>query len=157
MSKQIPVNNIQSLNIVHKALLTGQLLFAAIAFYLVYSGTMILIVDKQTDKILQIAVIAVAAAGFFGGNLMFKKKIISLRGASMPANEKFRAYKRAAILHWAMLEAPALFSIICFLLTANYAVLILGIVLIFCFAMLGPSRQKISFQLGLSAEEAEEI
>jgi hypothetical protein len=71
--------------------------------------------------------------------------------------QKFDLYKGTAILQWALLEGPVLLCIICFLLSGNYALLVLAAVLVICFAMLAPTRTKLAFQLNLSDAEAAEL
>lgn len=151
------LSSLKSLQIVHTAMFSGQILFAAIASYLVFSGVQESHMQSDTEKILQVIAIVFAAGGFFAGTSLFKKKLLEIRNLSRTANEKFAVYRSASITQWALLEGPALFCIICFFLTGNYAFLILGFVLIILFFLLAPKRIKIAFQLGLSQSEADEL
>jgi len=73
------------------------------------------------------------------------------------ADQKFEVYRAASLVQWALLEGPAIFCLICFFLTGNYAFLGLALVLIILFFLLGPTRTKIAFQLGLSEDERDSL
>lgn len=149
-------NALKILNILHRALLTGQILFAAGCTYIVYSKTVEPPV-KDLDSALQIAALIITAAGVYAGITIFKKKLILIREMQAGAKEKFSIYRSASIVQWALLEGPSLFSIICFFLTGNYAFLALAIVIIFLFVMTGPSKNKILTQLQISESGLDEL
>jgi uncharacterized membrane protein YhaH (DUF805 family) len=109
------------------------------------------------DSTFQVIAVAIAAAGFFIGTKIFKKRLHEIRESGAAAQEKFNKYKGASILLWAMIEAPALLCIIFFYLTANYAFIALAAVLIFLFFIFGPNRQKLSLFLGLSDYEIDDL
>jgi len=150
-------NGLKALNIIHKAMLMGQIIFAGICFYLVYSG-MEASATEGLDKILQVVAIATTAAGFFTGTYLFKKKLMTIRSMEDgTAAEKFSLYRAACILQWALLEGPSIFCIICFFLTANYAFLVLSGTLIILFAMMAPTKTKVAFQMGITENELGEL
>ena len=146
-------NSLKALNIIHKAMLAGQILFAAVCFYIVFSKIQIIFMGEYMDKVLQVMAITFSAAGFFTGSFVFKKKLQQARDTPAGGKEKFSMYRSACILQWAFLEGPSLFGIICFFLTGNYGFIVLSAVLMLLFAMLAPSKIKIAFQLGLSEDE----
>ena len=90
-------------------------------------------------------------------HFLFKKKLAEARAAITGAKEKMAIYRQACIIKWAMIEGASLFSIICFLLTRNYAFLVLAAVLILLFAMMAPSKLKIIIQLQISEAEIETL
>ncbi|GAB2839177.1 hypothetical protein [Ferruginibacter profundus] len=143
---------IKALTIIHKAMLVGQILFAAVCVYIVYAK-MEASPLKELDRILQVIAVVLAAGGFFAGTSLFKKKLLQARDLQADAKEKFTLYRTACIIQWALIEFPCLFSIICFFLTGNYAFIALAAVLILLFGMLAPSKVKIIFQLGISEDE----
>lgn len=150
-------NGLKALNIIHKAMLIGQIIFSGICFYLGYSG-MEAAATEALDKILQVVAIAAAAAGFFIGTYLFKNKLTAIKSMETgSAAEKFNLYRAACILQWALLEGPSLFCIICFFLTGNYAFLVLAGTLIILFAMMAPTKTKVAFQTGLTEEELDEL
>lgn len=148
---------LKALLILHRAMLTGQLIFVAVAFYLVYANLFPIQPLHNLDRILQVVVIACSAGGFYLGLYLFKKGLIAARAIKANSKEKLMRYRQACIFQWALLEAPCLLSPICFLLTYNYAFLALATVLIILFAMMAPSKMKIALQLQISEEEVNEL
>ncbi len=147
---------LKALLIIHKAMLIGQSLFAAIVFYLVYSKSF---PDRfqYLNQILQVIALVFSAAGFYVGSLLFKKKLLQARETLTGIKDKWALYRTACMLQWCMLEAPCIFVIICFLLTGNYAFLALAVALICLFAMMAPTKLKIVFQLQVSEAEIAEL
>ena len=147
---------LKALNIIHKALMTGQILFATVCIYLTYTKT----IDspaKDLDRVLQVAALVITAAGIFAGMSFFKKKLLHLRGMQTSTKEKFNQYRSACIVQWALLEGPSIFCIICFFLTGNYAFLALMVVVLFLFAVTAPSKLKVQLQLQISEAELDEL
>lgn len=146
----------KSLNIIHKAMLMGQIIFAAVCLYLVYSG-IIKTFSNELDKLLQIIALALSAAGLFGGSTYFKKKILLIKDMQTNVKSKFEVYRTTCLLQWALLEVPVIFSVICFFLTANYAFIALALLLIIIFAMQAPSKSKVALQLQVNEAELEDL
>lgn len=144
------------LNIIHKALMTGQILFAAVCIYLIYSKS-VKPSANDLDKVLQVMALIAAACGIYAGMSFFKKKLLQICEMQTAASEKFDQYKKACIVQWALLEGPSIFCIICFFITGNYAFLALVLIILFLFAMTAPSKQKILLQLQISEPEMEEL
>lgn len=145
------------LKIIHLALLSGQLLFSFVVFYMVYSKMMLPAMQDQ-DKTFQLMAIAFAALAYFAGNTLFKKKMVQLRNTpDASIKEKFVQYRTACLIQWALLEAATLFCGVSFLLTGNYAFLALGGLLIVLFILLAPNRTRIALQSGIGIDEANEL
>jgi hypothetical protein len=149
-------NALQALNIIHKALMMGQILFAAVCIYLIYSKTVVP-AATELNKVLQVVALIITAGGIFEGMSLFKKKLLLIREMQTAAKEKFDLYRSASIIQWALLEGPAIFCIVCFFLTGNYAFLALVLVILFLFAMMAPSKVKILLQLQISEAEFDEL
>jgi hypothetical protein len=149
-------NALKALNILHKALMAGQILFASVCAYLIYSQS-VLPGAKELDKVLQVVALVLTSAGIFAGMSFFKKKLMQIREMETAAKEKFDLYRSACILQWALMEGPSIFCIICFFLTGNYAFLAIVLVVIFLFAMTAPSKNKIQLQLQISESELDEL
>ena len=79
------------------------------------------------------------------------------RGLDTGNKSKFDMYRSASIIQWAFIEAPALFCIIGFFLTSNYAFMALAATLMLLFTMMVPSKTKAAFQLGISEADLEEL
>jgi hypothetical protein len=148
----IPKGSLKALQIVHRAMLLGMILFAGIAFFLHYSGNFPSSL-QQYDQLLQVVSIVIAAAGFFIGNKLFSKKIFQLRESPDGLDVKLELYRSASLIQWALLEAPALFAIICFLLIGNYAFLALAGALIILFVINTPTKIKMAMLLQVPEEQ----
>jgi hypothetical protein len=144
------------LSILHKGLMMGQVLFAGICIYLVYTNT-ILPAAKELDKTLQVIALLITAGGIFGGMTFFKKKLMTIRAMQTDAKEKFALYRTACLIQWALLEGPSIFCTIGFFLTGNYAFLALVLAILFVFVMTAPSKLKMQLQLQVSEAELEDL
>ncbi|MEO7308573.1 MAG: hypothetical protein ABIR78_08875 [Ferruginibacter sp.] len=149
-------NALKVLHILHKALLMGQIFFAALCVYIIYTKS-IVPSASGLEKVLQVAALILTAVGVYAGTTIFKKKLILTREMQTDARQKFAQYRAASIIQWALLEGPAIFCSICFFLTGNYAFLALSIVIMFLFAVMGPSKNKMLTQLQISESELDEL
>lgn len=149
-------NALKALNIIHKALMAGQILFAAVCGYIIYSK-IVLPSANNLDKVLQVAALVITTAGIFAGMTLFKKKLTQIREMQITAKEKFNLYRLACLVQWALMEGPSIFCIICFFLTGNYAFLALMLIVLFLFAMMAPSKVKVLLQLQISEAELDDL
>lgn len=147
---------IQLLSIIHKALMTGLVLFSAVCVFLNYSKT-VEPPAPDLDRVLQVVALVISAGGVFAGMSFFKKKLAEVREMTGTVKEKFEVYRSACIVQWALLEGPSIFCIICFFLTGNYAFLALVVVLLFLFVMAAPSKLKIQLQMQVSEAELDDL
>ena len=141
----------RTLNILHSAFIFGQLAFAGIAVLLRSTGQMNFEAN-ELRTILPFIAVALAIAGAAGGSALFSKRRDALRGQETLAG-KLGDYRGAHIIRWAMLEGPALFSIITFLLTGVYWVLGVVALLIALFISFRPSPKRTVQDLQPSFEE----
>ena len=88
---------------------------------------------------------------------LFSKKLKLINASGKQLQDKISTYKSTCIIQWALIDIPAIFSLIGFLLTTNYAFLLLDILLIIVFTVLTPSKMKIIFQLRLNQQEAAQL
>ena len=154
--KNIQLPPLKMLQFLHKAMLIAMLLFAAVAFYLIYSNTFEPTL-QQYDKVLQVVAIALSFGGFFIGSALLKKCIQSVKDNSESAEVKIASYRAVTIIQWALIEGPCLFALICFLLTGNLSFFLLAALFIILFAVTGPNRLKIMLLLQLSEEEMDRV
>lgn len=145
-------NNISSLQLIHRSMLIGLIVFCIIGFLMNSSGAFEPIA-KELDHVLQVVVILLATAGFFIGNNYFKRKVLQQAQELQTAHEKLSLYRHAAIIQWTLLEGPAIVAIISFLLTGNYAFLALAATILLLFAMAFPAKQKILLLLSITENE----
>ncbi len=146
-----------TLSLIHRAMLTGQLIFTAIVFYLVYSKTMLPALAEH-DKILQTIALAFTIVAIIVGTKLFKKKLVLIKDESAgDAKERLVKYRTASMLLWGLVELPCLVCGICLLLTGNYAFLALSLVVTLYYALLMPVKDRIAQQLNLSNTELNEL
>ncbi len=146
---------LKAMNILHLAMLAVLVAFSLISTYLVYSGNFTPSM-QENQQLLQVAALALAGLGIFFGNRIFKSRLMDIQ--NMPTlKEKIGFYQSANIVRWALIEGAALFSIVCFLLTSNYAFLALAVALIILFMVLKPTKEKICIQTGISSQELEQL
>ena len=150
-------NGLSGLIIIHKAMLIGQLIFAAVSFYLVYTKSVPTGDMDNLDKILQVIAIVFSISGFMIGTSLFKKKLLQARSSDKGNTSKFELYRSASIIQWAFIEGPAIFCLIGFFLTSNYAFMALAATLLLLFTMMVPSKTKAAFQLGISEADMESL
>ena len=138
------------LNILFFALFAGQILFFAIAFYLVRIGGFEYRpdLDPVFRYIVPAAALLFPAAGFF----FFSKQLKSLP-PELPLDQKLFRYRGAWIFKMASIEGPAMLAIIVFLLTRNYAYAVIAGAIIIAFLLNKPQAHKIIRELNLSYEE----
>jgi hypothetical protein len=145
---------LKAMQVLHRAMLVGLIVFAAIAFLLVYTNKFTPSLADM-DHVFQVIAVAISFAGFFVGSALSKKKIQEARDSSGDIKTKAGAYRSAGILQWALLEVPCILCIISFLLVGNYAFLALAAAIMCWFALNGPSKIKAMMLLRLSEEEME--
>jgi len=154
MSETAMPGTLRGLQIIHRALLMGQLIFAAVVLLLRYSDAFPPPLSNM-DKSMQVLAILLSLTGFFTGSSIFKKKIQQVMVGFPDIKTKAAAYRSACIIQWALLEGPSLFCIICFLLVGNYAYLALLAALMFAFALTAPAKLKAMLLLQINEEDME--
>jgi hypothetical protein len=143
--------DIKTLRIMHLALLCGQVIFMAIAFFLIYSGKF-RITESGFDQILKILIPVLAVGGFAYSHFLFKTKLNKAKNAA-GLNGKIAEYRVALISRYAGLEAPALFSIVVGMVTGNLLYLGIAGILILYFFSLTPGPTRIAADLELNPDE----
>lgn len=156
MTQQPPAPNyLKALGILYTAMLSGQIIFAALALVLVYTGNFSSIMP-EAESIFFILVPALIISARLGGTAMFKKKIKEALNAGT-TTEKLTLYRSVFITRCALLEGSVLFAIITYLLTNNIALLVFAAGGLFLFYLLKPTKEKVVIGLQLSGEEAATI
>lgn len=142
---------LKTLQIIHLAMLAGQLLFLLVVAVLDLSPQNI---DsfKDIESILLVAIPAVVFSGIIAGELLLKNSLPDIRQQTALGDKLFR-YREKFILKMALLEGPALLSIIGFLLTKNYLFAGLAIIIVLLFLSKRPTIDRISNDLELNLQE----
>ena len=153
----------KALTILCYAMAAGIVLFSIIVFALIASG-----VDFSSGRHggsstaplpalpFEIVAIILAVGGLLGGNTLFNTKVAATRynGSLL---EKTNAYRAAVILRYALLEGPALFSVIVCLLTGQIIVLVITAIMVAVMLYSLPSKERLISDLQLSFEETNVI
>jgi len=145
----------RSLQIVHLALLLGISSFTIIVFFLNYSGGLN-IGDGNLNCIFQYIVPAMLVCCLIASNLINKSKINKIKQKTNLL-DKLGDYRSAFIIKFALLEGPAFFAIVVFLLTANEVYLIYILPIIILFIILRPTKDKIIMELELNNDERAKV
>lgn len=151
-------SEIKVLSVIHLALFIGQILFAVISLFIIYGEGFIANPSWQTDSNLFILLlVAFAITGYFGGNLIFRKKLAQIIASTKSIHEKFNDYRAACITRWALMEFPVLFSIILFFVINNPIIIAVASAFIISFLTLKPSLRKVASDIGISEIEIKQI
>lgn len=141
-----PDNALKTLAFAHVALLAFQVIFAIVAFAQttrMYFGIM-----NMDDRFVFIVPV-LALGGFFGGYLIFKKQKYVLREKES-IQERLTGYQSVLITRFVLLQGPAVFAIVAFILSGNiFFLFITGIMSVY-FIFLRPTREKIERDLRFS-------
>jgi hypothetical protein len=135
---------------IHTAMLSGMVLFCIVSAVVHIPGR--LAANGNLNKILQVIVLAVSFILIKTGLTIFERKLQAIP-RNTPLLKKMASYKTAAIIKWAMIEVPVLLSVVSFLVTRNYAFIVLAFGLMVMFAFQGPVKQKIMLQLQIPEDE----
>lgn len=146
--QQTPKGFLKVLSIIHGAFITGLLLFGFVAVLIKCNHQMSV---KLTNDPFIMVVPLLAAAGLIAGQLIFKNQLSRLNNESL--KEKIKGYQSATIIRFALLEGPALFAIVAFILSWNMLFLGIAGALILYFSSLKPTRPRTETDLNLSYEE----
>ncbi len=140
------------MSIIFFALLAGQIIFIAVAFFTISNSTP----QSQPDDMLNIIVPVVVGSGLFISSLIFKQLLGKIKKDDS-FEKKLETYRSALIVRYALLEVPSLFSTVAYLLSGNIIFLAFSGVLILAFMLNMPTRNKAAQDLNLSTNEADKL
>ena len=129
---------IQSIKIFAAAIIAGVLLFGSIALYLEKAGHVPM--AASLNPVINYAGI-ILAAGFIASAFVFYKRR-SESASDSPDTEKMNLYRSAVVLQYALLNAPAIFNVIAYLLTGNIQSLIIAGCCVAVMLIQFPSEEK---------------
>lgn len=143
------------LTIIHFALLMGVILFGAVTI-LLNSRDQLQNPGSDLTETLQLVVSVVALIGIIASRFMSNQQLKKLQQKGN-LFEKLIGYQGALITKYALLEAPSLFGVVCFFLTANYFFLGTTALILAIFIGQRPTRFKLVNDLHLNQEEKAQI
>lgn len=146
----------KTIQIIHLALLLGQVVFGFVAFNAVQTdGTMHLNVDVSSN-ILYIVCLFLLVAGNTVSYFITSKLLNAVKeGDSLQA--KFTSYQTALIIRFAMMEGANLFVLVVFMLTGNSLLLYVAIAVIAVMGLIRPTRTHFAEVAELSTTETREF
>ena len=138
------------LNILFYAMASGQAIFLIVAFYLRSQGEMGP-EDEELGQIFLIVAAAVLVSTQLASRFVIGKRLEAIR--SLGLRKKMDQYRGVFILRMALLEGPALFCIVAYLVSGNFWLMVCGIGLLILFLTYYPSINKVVNELELDSSE----
>ena len=143
---------LKTMRVIFFALLAGQIIFMAVAFFTVNNNPP----QSQSDDLFNIIVPVAIGLGLFMSSLLFKQMLAKIKKDDS-FEQKLEAYRSALIIRYALLEVPSIFSTVVYLFSGNIIFLAFSGVMILAFLMNMPSRDKATQDLNLSSIEADKL
>jgi hypothetical protein len=143
-------NYLNTLKIIHIALTVGQLLFAAVVFYLVYSGQVA--GDPSSSGMFMMIVPFFIIAGVGASIMIFNTRRNKIRQKT-DLKEKLSDYRVTQILRYALLEGPTLFALVVAIITGDLGFLYIALGIVVLFASYAPSRGRVISDLQLNDQD----
>src|SRR5688572_4594249 len=141
--------NLRTLRILALAMICGVLLFTGVIIALQEFEGMSIKEIQPYSVYISMILAGISLICYLLARYMYKKKIEGARNSSLTVKEKLNHFRAALVIYMALCEVPAILSAILFMLTGDYR--LCGIVLIMLAAMAAkfPSRQQVIDELGL--------
>ncbi len=145
---------LKSLQIVHFALAAGILLFLSISLFLNVSiGAFMGNTVPVAERTPYIIVLIVLTGGvFIAYRIVILKKLDAVKELHS-YDEKLLAWREIVVLRGALIEGPAFFAIVLFLLLGMHVLLVWPITAIVVFWFLKPTRERLFEEAQFSVEE----
>ena len=147
-----PPPQVKTMLILHLAFFAGQVLFALLSSFLVFSNLFPPVLGKYAPELILLAalleVIAILLARF-----LYRRKLKKINATPTPLPQKLESYRAANIIRWAILEGTALLVLIMFLLTNQWLILVIVLALLFIFFTTRPTAPNIASDLQVSEQE----
>ena len=140
------------LRILHGAFCAGVVLFGGVAAFLVHQDGPLGDASLAQPLMMVAAVLAVSG---LAASVFLTNRLLEKARQQPDVAGKLVAYRSAFIIGVALLEGPALFAVVAYLLTGNVIVLAIVAVLVLRMLMMRPTRDKIATALGLQYDEVD--
>lgn len=144
----------QSLSILHAALLSGQVMLAAI-FYFFFNAGKLPVTGQEAAGQMELYIIGgLVIVGVLASSQLFNTRLQKVKKEES-LSAKLAGYRSASILRYALLEAPSIAAIVVYMLTNNLLLLVFAGMIIILFLIYRPTKDRVVTDLELSpAEEA---
>lgn len=142
-----------ALKIIYFALIAGVLGFMAVSFVITTQESVPVMGIKE---VLLIPALLVTLLSIPAGYL-FSSGILAKISADMEFKDKITKYHQVFLPRIATCEGSALFSLVCFLVSANYVFIALAAISLAVMLLLYPSVSRLQADLNLSDSEADQL
>ncbi|WP_282014319.1 hypothetical protein [Marinifilum flexuosum] len=142
---------LRGLNIIHGALLFGQITFAGITIFITQMNGATA-PDAELEDIFFILVPIFFIGCFLASQIIVPKRLEASR-KEKDLNSKLGVYRSTQIIKLAMIEGAAFFAIIANLLFANFLFIGFAVLLMCLFATYFPTKEKLIRELELNRDE----
>ena len=151
-------NYLKSLRIIYFALAMGIVLFMLVSLFLNNINGPFAETDiSPTERApFLITLIVLTGAAFMAHRAIFPKKLEVIK--TLPTlDRKMAAWRELCVLQGALIEAPAFFAIVLFILLGVYPLLVWPIAGIGLFWLSQPTRDRLIREVSLSSSEIDEF
>ena len=148
-------SEIRTLKMIHLAMIAGQVLFAAVAFFLVFTGML----DKSANNLyilFRYLVPVCILGGLIGSHFVFRSRLEVIRSDS-ELSEKLLEYRTTLIIRYAMLEGGTFIALVAYLVVGNHIYLLAAVLVILYFLTLVPNTERVTADLGLNEDEKHKL
>lgn len=155
LRKQTSKEYLNSLSILHLALMAGQLMFAGVAYFLHQSGGFES-PASELSPILKVLVPIFTSSAIVGSYFLFNFKVNASREKKLLL-DKLVDYRIALVLKLAVLEGASLFSTMSYLLTKDLLFLAMTALVVVIFVFQRPTLNNIVSSLQLSSQDKQKL
>mgnify|MGYP006268509021 CR=1 FL=1 len=135
-------------------MLAGQVIFGAITYFLVQSGTFP--PDPELGSLFIVIVPALLVGGYTGGTFLTKTFLRQAKDEKA-LRVKIQKYYTGMVVRYALVEGPVLFALVAYLITGNILLWGMGLAATALFLLLRPSAGKAADELELTDAERQEL
>jgi hypothetical protein len=139
------------LTILHLSMCAGTILFLIVMAAMRFLGAAGE-GDPALNHLLMPIAVVVVAVGCLGSHFLYKLRLKSVRNLT-GLGAKLAVYRSLMIVRWALLEGPALFTVVCYFLTGNQLLLAFAALPVLMLLVSRPSREHATADLGLTWDE----
>lgn len=140
----------KTIQIIFMALLSGQIMFAAVVFFVLKPTETFYALNFGDTFTLLILVLSVAS--IIGSSVVFKLLIKNINPTESAVN-KAVSYRMAKIVSWAISESVVMLSVVFFLVTGNTLFQLIFFILLIFFISKVPSKVKFIEEAKISGQE----
>ena len=158
MKSQTSKEYFLSLQVIHAAMLIGQVIFIGVAYLINLSNEGGLAGENAADftSSFQIIAVVLVLGGVIGSLSLSSSRLKSIRN-KVGLRAKLLDYRSLLIMKYALLEAPCLTTIVFYLITGNLFFLMVVLPILLLFFMGRPSKEKAIADLALKNKERDSV